>query len=89
MAKFLEQIDSLCHLGGCILGPPRKSSANILLFCHLSLDKDRKLGESQAEIKALRLSDRLKEKAVEEVQPRVLFTYFLEGGSHCKASFAD
>lgn len=76
MAKFLEQIDSLCHLGGCILGPPRKSSANILLFCHLSLDKDRKLGESQAEIKALRLSDRLKEKAVEEVQPRVLFTYF-------------
>lgn len=30
-------------------------------------DKDRELSESQAEIKALRLSERLREKAVEEV----------------------
>lgn len=30
-------------------------------------DKDRELGEAQAEIKALRLSERLREKAVEEV----------------------
>lgn len=30
-------------------------------------DKDRELSEAQAEIKALRLSERLREKAVEEV----------------------
>uniref|UniRef100_A0A3N7GDN1 Uncharacterized protein n=1 Tax=Populus trichocarpa TaxID=3694 RepID=A0A3N7GDN1_POPTR len=30
-------------------------------------DKDRELGEAQAEIKALRFSERLREKAVEEV----------------------
>lgn len=30
-------------------------------------DKDRELGEAQAEIRALRLSERLREKAVEEV----------------------
>lgn len=30
-------------------------------------DKDRELGEAHAEIKALRLSERLREKAVEEV----------------------
>lgn len=35
----------------------------LLLFA----DKDRELGEAQAEIKALRLSERLREKAVEEV----------------------
>jgi hypothetical protein len=31
------------------------------------LDKDRELGEANAEIKALRLSERAREKAVEEV----------------------
>jgi hypothetical protein len=31
------------------------------------LDKDRELGEAHAEIKALRLSERAREKAVEEV----------------------
>jgi len=31
------------------------------------LDKDRELGEAQAEIKALKLTERMKEKAVEEV----------------------
>ena len=31
------------------------------------VDKDRELGEAQAEIKALRFSERLREKAVEEV----------------------
>uniref|UniRef100_A0A3N7G8V3 Uncharacterized protein n=1 Tax=Populus trichocarpa TaxID=3694 RepID=A0A3N7G8V3_POPTR len=30
-------------------------------------DKDRELGEAQAEIKALRFSERLREKAVEEL----------------------
>ena len=30
-------------------------------------DKERELGEAQAEIKALRLSERAREKAVEEV----------------------
>lgn len=34
---------------------------------NLVSDKDRELGEAQAEIKALRLSERLREKAVEEV----------------------
>lgn len=34
-------------------------------FC---ADKDRELSEAQAEIKALKLSERLREKAVEEVQ---------------------
>lgn len=34
-------------------------------------DKDRELGEAQAEMKALRYSERLREKAVEEVS--VLF----------------
>lgn len=35
-------------------------------------DKDRELGEAQAEIKALRLSERLREKAVEEVEYIIL-----------------
>ena len=33
----------------------------------VSADKDRELGDAHAEIKALRLSERLREKAVEEV----------------------
>lgn len=33
----------------------------------LDSDKDRELGEAQAEIRALRLSERAREKAVEEV----------------------
>lgn len=41
------------------------------LLCALAVvlvsDKDRELGEAQVEIKALRLSERLREKAVEEV----------------------
>lgn len=37
------------------------------------LDKDRELGEAQAEIKALRLSERAREKAVEEVNPQACF----------------
>lgn len=37
-------------------------------FClFVFADKDRELSEAQAEIKALRLSERLREKAVEEV----------------------
>lgn len=36
-------------------------------------DKDRELGEAQAEIKALRLSERLREKAVEEVSNLCFF----------------
>lgn len=32
-------------------------------------DKDRELSEAQAEIKALKLSERQREKAVEEVKP--------------------
>lgn len=45
----------------------------LLLFgdCSFSLswvsDKDRELGEAQAEIRALKMSERLREKAVEEV----------------------
>lgn len=35
-------------------------------------DKDRELGEAQAQIKALKLSERAREKAVEEV----IFTIF-------------
>jgi hypothetical protein len=34
----------------------------------MSLDKDRELLEAQAEVKALKLSERLKTKAVEEVR---------------------
>ena len=36
----------------------------VVFFC---ADKDREMGDAQAEIKALRLSERLREKAVEEV----------------------
>lgn len=45
----------------------------MLLFA----DKDRELGEAQAEIKALRLSERLREKAVEEVN-FIFLVCFLE-----------
>lgn len=43
---------------------------------HLTLvcaDKDRELSESQAEIKALRLSERQRKKAVEEVSYHSVF----------------
>lgn len=42
---------------------------DLVLRCDLCVfaDKDRELGEAQAEIKALKLSERLREKAVEEV----------------------
>lgn len=36
-------------------------------------DKDRELSEAQAEIKALRYSERLREKAVEEVKIKSVF----------------
>jgi hypothetical protein len=39
---------------------------NVWIFYEV-LDKDRELGEAHAEIKALRLSERAREKAVEEV----------------------
>jgi len=38
----------------------------MLIVC-ICADKDRELSEAQAEIKALRLSERQREKAVEEV----------------------
>lgn len=38
-----------------------------MYFSRLVLDKDRELGDAHAEIKALRLSERAREKAVEEV----------------------
>lgn len=38
-----------------------------MFFLPFCADKDRELTEAQAEIKALRLSERLREKAVEEV----------------------
>lgn len=49
----------------------------------LAADKDRELGEAQAEIRALRLSERLREKAVEEViliisPPECLFLELFE-----------
>lgn len=43
-----------------------------MLFNRIDLvctDKDRELSEAQAEIKALKLSERQREKAVEEVHP--------------------
>lgn len=53
---------------------------NLIIYCllrcrFLCADKDRELCEAQAEIKALKLSERLREKAVEEV--RVCVFYFL------------
>lgn len=39
------------------------------------VDKDRELCEAQAEIKALRFSERLREKAVEEVLIFCIFTF--------------
>ncbi len=39
-------------------------------------DKERELGEAQAEIKALRFSERLREKAVEEVFFNSMTTFF-------------
>lgn len=41
--------------------------SNLISFCTLFTDKDRELGDALAEIKALKYSERLKEKAVEEV----------------------
>jgi hypothetical protein len=38
-----------------------------LVHSFMSLDKDRELVEAQAEVKALKLSERLKTKAVEEL----------------------
>ncbi len=46
-------------MGDCFLLP---------FFLMVMLDKERELVEAQAEIKALKVSDRMKEKAVEEVQ---------------------
>lgn len=40
----------------------------IVVFCVLFLDKERELTEAQAEIRALKLSDRAREKACEEVR---------------------
>ena len=40
-------------------------------------DKDRELGEAQAEIKALRFSERLREKAVEEVLISVFLSFWV------------
>jgi hypothetical protein len=39
------------------------------------VDKDRELSEAQAEIKALRHSERLREKAVEEVMSNFLLAF--------------
>ena len=39
----------------------------LIFFFGVCADKDRELGDAHAEIKALRLSERLREKAVEEV----------------------
>lgn len=47
-------------------------------------DKDRELGEAQAEIKALRFSERLREKAVEEV---ILSTSLLPPPSSSSSGF--
>lgn len=47
-------------------------------------DKDRELGEAQAEIKALRFSERLREKAVEEV-----ISIFQNFGSLSPSSFSS
>jgi len=44
-------------------------------FAVFGVDKDRELGDAQAEIKALRLSERLREKAVEEVIYHSLFVF--------------
>ena len=46
-------------------------------FCVHCVDKDRELSEAQAEIKALRHSERLREKAVEEVKIITLIYAFL------------
>lgn len=46
-------------------------SHSIKLLLHIA-DKDRELGDAHAEIKALKYSERLKEKAVEEVLQLIL-----------------
>lgn len=46
------------------------------VFAFIAPDKDRELGEAQAEIKALRLSERAREKAVEEVLLYSSFPFF-------------
>lgn len=48
----------------------------VLDSCVDFADKDRELGEAQAEIKALRFSERLREKAVEEVISNIRFYFF-------------
>ena len=48
----------------------------VFFFClFVFADKDRELSEAQAEIKALKLSERLREKAVEEVNAN-FFNYY-------------
>lgn len=53
----------------------------MLRFFFLPPDKDRELGEAQAEIKALRLSERAREKACEEVNfvKNFFFFFFFPG----------
>ena len=48
----------------------------VLDSCVDFADKDRELGEAQAEIRALRFSERLREKAVEEVFSNIHFCSF-------------
>ena len=48
-----------------------------MCVCVCVADKDRELSEAQAEIKALRLSERLREKAVEEV-PSIFHFYCIK-----------
>lgn len=51
----------------------------IVLVFLFGVDKDKELSEAQAEIKALRHSERLREKAVEEVTSNfsIIFVIFL------------
>jgi len=49
----------------------------LIIGCWGDVDKDRELGEANAEIKALRLSERQREKAVEEVCLCLNFAIFV------------
>lgn len=48
------------------------------MWCRCFLDKNRGLADAQAEIKSLRLLDRLKQKAVDEVHIQLHVLFALE-----------
>lgn len=77
---LLEVFPRVSICGKSFSGVPSDSFEYVISLIWSSsfsgLDKDRELGEANAEIKALRLAERLREKAVEEVRILPLHVIF-------------